>query len=156
MLAQVPNLFNRRAVLLGSGSFCLAGRVLATPTVELEDFGKLARIIDGDSFVLGSGLKVRLANIFAPEKEQDYAKAATLALAALLEGRHIGLSYTGPKRDRYGRALAQVYTLKPDGSPDQWVQLEMIRLGYGRVRSYADTAWQIETCLLYTSDAADE
>jgi endonuclease YncB( thermonuclease family) len=147
VLAQVPNILSRRTILLGGGYFCLAGNAFAAPAGDLEDFGKLARVFDGDSFVLGSGLKVRLANIFAPEKGQDYHRAAASALAALIEGRKIGLSYTGPKRDRYDRALAQVYTLKPDGTPDQWVQSEMVRLGYGRVRSYADTAWKIKTLL---------
>lgn len=145
--AQPSYHLSRRYVLLGGASLCLTGRGGAETVPELEDFGKLARLIDGDSFVLSSGLKVRLANIFAPEKGQDYAKAATSALATLLEGRNIGLSYTGPKRDRYDRALAQVYTLKPDGSKDQWVQMEMTRLGYGRVRSYADTAWRTEALL---------
>lgn len=153
VLAQDPNILSRRAVLLGGSSLILASRASAQTAIELEDFGKLARVIDGDSFVLGSGLKVRLANIFAPEKGQEYAKAAGSALATLMEGRNIGLSYTGPKRDRYDRALAQVYTLQPDGSPDQWVQSEMVRLGYGRVRSYADTAWEIETLLETESTA---
>lgn len=147
VMAQDLKILTRRAVLLGGGSLCLAGYAYAETVAELEDFGKLARVIDGDSFVLGSGLKVRLANIFSPEKTQDYHKAAASALGTLLEGRNIGLSYTGPKRDRYDRALAQVYTLKPDGSADQWVQAEMLRLGYGRVRSYSDTAWKIETLL---------
>lgn len=153
MLAQVPNILSRRAVLLGCGSLCLAGNAFAAPASELEDFGKLARVIDGDSFVLGSGLKVRLANVFAPEKGQEYHRAAASALATLLDGRNIGMSYTGPKRDRYDRALAQVYTLTPGGLPDQWVQSEMVRLGYGRVRSYADTAWEIGT-LLEVEDVA--
>ncbi|CAM3768058.1 thermonuclease family protein [Litorimonas haliclonae] len=153
VLAQDPDILSRRAVLLGGSSLLLTGRAPAQTALELEDFGKLARVIDGDSFVLGSGLKVRLANIFAPEIGQEYAKAASSALATLMEGRNIGLSYTGPKRDRYDRALAQVYTLQPDGSPDQWVQSEMVRLGYGRVRSYADTAWEIETLLEIESTA---
>ena len=154
-MAHVPNILSRRTVLLGGGWFCLARNAFAAPTADLEDFGKLALVFDGDSFVLSSGLKVRLANIFAPEKGQDYAEAAASALSAILKGRNIGLSYTGPKRDRYDRALAQVYTLKPDGSPDQWVQSEMVRLGYGRVRSYADTAWKIETLLNEETAARD-
>jgi len=145
--AQNSYLLSRRVALLGVLSLAIPGWAKAETIPDVEDFGKIGRLIDGDSFVLSSGLKVRLANIFAPEKGQEYSKAATSALSTLLEGRNIGLAYTGPKRDRYDRALAQVYTLKPDGSTDQWVQSEMVRLGYGRVRSYADTAWQIDALL---------
>jgi endonuclease YncB( thermonuclease family) len=114
---------------------------------DFEDFGELARVIDGDSFVLTSGLKVRLANVFAPEEGAPLTKEARNALSTLIASRPLGLAYHGAKRDRYGRALAQVYTLKPDGSRDQWIQSEMIRLGYARVRSYADTAWETANLL---------
>lgn len=107
----------------------------------------MARVIDGDSLVLESGLKVRLANIIAPEKKQPFTHAGRSALEALLKGRKLGLFYVGEKRDRYDRAVAQLFTLRPDGRPDQWVQEEMVRLGYARVRSYASSAWRIAELL---------
>lgn len=121
--------------------------ISATDTPTLEDFGTLARVIDGDSCVLSSGLKIKLAGLIAPEKSDPFFTQSKQALEALLSGRKIGLYYSGRKRDRYDRALAQIFTVRPDGSPDQWIQHEMVRLGYGRVRSHADTAWRIQTLL---------
>jgi len=48
----------------------------------------------------------------------------------------VQLFYGGDKRDRYGRAVAQVYTRGKDVAPDIWVQSEMIRLGLARVLSW--------------------
>ncbi len=139
---------DRRAALLGGLSLAACPSISwANVKPELEDFGKLARVIDGDSFVLTSGLKVRLANIFAPQKSEPFHGEAKAALSTLLAGRNIGLHYVGPKRDRYDRAMAQIYTLRPDGTPDQWIQNELIRAGYARVRSYAESLWQINELL---------
>lgn len=148
--------FTRRGVILTGTAACLWPNLsFAAREIVFEDFGRLARTIDGDSLVLESGLKVRLANIMAPDKRQPFTDAARSALEALLKGRKLGLYYVGPKRDRYERAVAQLFTLRPDGRPDQWVQEEMLRLGYARVRSYATSAWRI-TELLKTEQLARE
>ena len=136
--------FSRRTMMVSGLSLaCLPRIAHANNDFEFEDFGELVRVIDGDSFVLSSGLKVRLANIFAPQKSEPFYEEARSALKNLLSGRQIGLHYAGPKRDRFERAVAQVYTLRPDGRPDQWIQNEMIRAGFARVRSYSESAFQI-------------
>ncbi len=90
----------------------------------------------------GSELSVRLSAIQAPrtaqptEKAWPFAAESKAALAALIQGRHVQLSYGGETRDRYGRAVAQVHTLGVSGQPDFWVQSEMIRLGLARVFSW--------------------
>jgi len=148
---------SRRSAFLGAGAviICPPKPSMAAETIPFEDFGRLARVIDGDSLVLQSGLKLRLANVTAPEKEQPFRDSARSALETLVKGRKLGLYYVGPKRDRYDRAVAQLFTLRPDGRPDQWVQEEMIRLGYARVRSYASSAWRIVD-LLKTENMARE
>lgn len=146
-------LFSRRAALSGGVALSLCPQALWAKPENFEDFGELARVIDGDSVVLKSGLKLRLANIFAPEGRAPLTQESRNALSTLMKGRPLGLAFYGAKRDRYDRALAQVYTLRPDGSPDQWVQSEMIKSGYARVRSYADTAWNIKSLLQIEQEA---
>ena len=132
---------------------------LSLKNLTFEDFGKVARVIDGDSLICESGLRVKLANILAPDgapkQTQRFAKQSSQALEAFVSGRQIGLYYEGPTRDRYDRAMAQVFTLRPDGTADQWLQQELIELGAARVRSYAKSAWQTDVLLKAESVARE-
>ena len=115
-------------------------------TSEAGEVGRVTRIIDGDSFVMalesGEELSVRLSAIQAPRTAQRAAKAWPYAyeskagLSALIKTRQVKLFYSGERRDRFGRAVAQVYTLDKSGAPDLWVQDEMLRLGLARVFSW--------------------
>jgi endonuclease YncB( thermonuclease family) len=108
--------------------------------------GRVARIVDGDSFILaltnGSELSVRLSAIQAPRSAQraarawPYASESRAGLSALIKGRNVKLYYGGETRDRFGRAVAQVFTLDGRDQPDLWVQGEMVRLGLARVYSW--------------------
>ena len=64
----------------------------------------------------------------------DEAKAK---LSDMILGQDVQLFYGGKARDRYDRALAQMYT----SQSETWVQEEMIRAGFGRVYTWPDT-WQ--------------
>ncbi len=118
----------------------------AIPQLKLGEIGHVVRIIDGDSFVMrlegGDELSVRLSAVQAPRTAQRVQKAWPFAseskagLAALIQGRSVQLSYGGERRDRFGRAIAQVYTIDGSGQPDLWVQGEMVRLGLARVYSW--------------------
>ena len=132
-----------------------------TDSSEAGEVGRAVRIIDGDSFVMelesGGELSVRLSAIQAPRTAQraarawPYAYESRAALSALIKNRQVKLFYGGQTRDRYGRAVAQVYTLDRDGVPDLWVQGEMIRLGLVRVFSWRgdgadmDAFYRLET-----------
>ncbi len=108
--------------------------------------GRVVRIVDGDSFVLaldgGEEVSVRLSAIQAPRtalraaKAWPYAYEAKAGLSALIKGRTVQLFYGGETQDRFGRVIAQVYTIDNAGQPDLWVQGEMIRLGLARVYSW--------------------
>lgn len=110
--------------------------------------GRVLRIIDGDSLHLDNGLKVRLAGISAPRLPKtshsghtpDHlgVKAAD-ALEKLTLGKNLRLYYAGATRDRYGRALAQVYTLDTDHNPHTWIQEALLRQGFARVYTWPDT-----------------
>ena len=73
--------------------------------------GRVISVIDGDSVTVllaGRQVKVRLADIDAPEKCQDSGKRARTVLTGLVLNREVQLDVTG--NDAYGRTLARVST----------------------------------------------
>jgi len=58
----------------------------------------------------------------------------------LIGGRDVQLFYGRERRDRYKRAIAQVYSLTSAGKPDLWIQEEMVRLGLARVYTWENEA----------------
>ncbi len=105
------------------------------------------RVVDGDTFVLATGERVRLIGIDTPEMHdspklyrdsekthQDVktiVKLGTLAYEytkSLIEKKRINLEFDVEKEDRYHRLLAYAY-LK-DGT---FINAELIRQGYASV-----------------------
>jgi endonuclease YncB( thermonuclease family) len=69
--------------------------------------GRVARVVDGRSFVLDDGREIRLAAIeVPPAADSPPGEAARAALAAMLEGETIEIRSAATGPDRYGRALA--------------------------------------------------
>ena len=86
---------------------------------------QLDRVIDGDTVSLQNGsqtVRVRLACIDAPEKQQRQGRRATQMLDSMLDGRQIEMQTDGG--DRYGRTVAY---LSVDGHS---VNLAMTRSGW--------------------------
>ncbi len=91
---------------------------------------RVAAILSADSLVLESGLPVRLAAIAAPAAPFDAAAAA--ALGDLVAGRTVEVRLASPDRDRYGRAIAQIFV---PGAPEIWLQAALIERGLLEVRT---------------------
>jgi endonuclease YncB( thermonuclease family) len=109
-------------LMLFAAGECLADALILEP--ESEAFGVVSRVIDGDSLELaisGSQLKIRLAEIDAPERDQPYGSEATAALEKLVQGRGVRIEVVAI--DRYGRTVARVYRGRLD------VNAEMVRRG---------------------------
>lgn len=82
-------------------------------------------VTDGDTIKVLCGrteMKVRLAQIDAPERGQAFGAKAKEALSDLVFGREVRLDL-GPK-DRYGRDIATVWRGRLD------INREMVRLGF--------------------------
>lgn len=71
--------------------------------------GRIAWVIDGDTFRLSSGERIRIADIDAPESRADQAKCAveqargkvvTRAVIPLLKGREVSVERVGRSYDR--------------------------------------------------------
>jgi endonuclease YncB( thermonuclease family) len=74
------------------------------------------------------------AELAPPSDTRRSIDGAEAALSQLIEGRVACLALFEPRRDRYGRLLAQVY--RDDGL---WIQGELLRRGFARVHVTADT-----------------
>lgn len=88
-------------------------------------FGDVIVVIDGDTVLVlrhGHPLKVRLADIDAPEKTQDYGMASRDALMRMVLHRRVEVDTRAI--DKYGRTVA---VLKIDGRN---VDEEMVRQGW--------------------------
>lgn len=134
------------AVLAGGIMLGAASLSMDSPKLKPGEKGRVVEIVDGDTLFLDSGLKVRLSATQAPKlplgrpgfKPWPYGDEAKAALDDLVGGKKVELHYGGKERDRYERALAQIFVPDIDGL---WVQEEMVRMGMARVYTWPDT-WQ--------------
>ena len=84
------------------------------------------KVLDGDTVLVwreagGRPMKVRLADIDAPEKGQEFGEASKQVLAKMLSGRQVRIDPIAV--DAYGRLVARLYT------GDDSVNAELIRRG---------------------------
>ena len=97
----------------------------ARATTYAEISGRVVGITDGDTIRLltpdNQQVKVRLAEIDAPEKDQPYGMKAKQALSALCFSKTVRAVVVD--HDRYGRTVARLYT----GATD--INAEMVRQG---------------------------
>ncbi|EDC2614160.1 thermonuclease family protein [Salmonella enterica] len=87
-------------IILCSGSLCAA---------EIQ--GKVIRVLDGDTIEVlqdNKSVRVRLANIDAPEKKQAFGRWSTNQLKGLVAAQPVTVTYT--QTDRYGRIIGRVFT----------------------------------------------
>ena len=147
--------FESRAAAEGAGYTQSRSRGCAGPDGARDvapDHCQVARIIDGDTFACASGVRVRLLLIDAPETSQEsFGLRAKLALEELVpEGSAVRLRYNVQKVDRYGRALAHVYS---DGT---WVNRVLLRTGYALVTVYPPNVRGVETLRAAADSARQE
>jgi micrococcal nuclease len=103
--------------------------------------GKVARVIDGRSFLLDDGREVRLAAIEVPPMPEPGESgphamaglAAKAALESILTGQTVELQRQGPAADRYGRVIAHVEIIGSGLALP--VGYEMVSRGHARVAS---------------------
>lgn len=73
--------------------------------------GKVIRVLDGDTIEVlqdKKPVRIRLANIDAPEKKQAFGRWSTNQLKSLIAAQPVTVTYT--QTDRYGRVIGRVFT----------------------------------------------
>ena len=87
--------------------------------------GKVVRVIDGDTLVLlvagNKQERIRLADIDAPERGQEFSDKSRQLLSSLAAGKTVRVEYSS--RDQYGRLLGTVYVGRKN------INEEMVRQG---------------------------
>lgn len=134
--------------------------VLALPTdvgAETPHRATVTEIVDGDTVIIDppfvDGNEIRLVGIQAPKlplgrknfPTWPLAPEAKEALSAIVLGKQVELSFTGARRDRYGRWLAHLDVIS--GSDRIWVQGAMLRAGLARVYSFPDNRGRVADML---------
>lgn len=95
----------------------------------------VSRVIDGDTFVLDTGERVRLICIDTPEKGQVGFNEARLKLAEfVMSGGSVTLEKDVSDVDMFGRLLRYVYVDRNGTSIN--VNGELVRLGLAKVSRY--------------------
>jgi len=121
---------NRRQFLAVLACACTLGFASAT---RADFAGPVIAILDGDTIdvlIDRQPVRVRLAQIDAPEKRQAFGTRSRQALSALVFRQSVTVADAG--RDRYGRVLGTVYVSGVN------VNAEMVRQGMAWVyRQYA-------------------
>ena len=74
---------------------------------EIDEKGRVTNIVDGDTFDIDNGERIRLADTSAPEPGESGGSEATSILTSLINGKTVYLD-SDPQRS-YGRLVAVVY-----------------------------------------------
>src|SRR5687767_892413 len=93
---------------------------IAAPVLAETLSGRVVAIADGDTLTVlvdRHQVRVRLADIDAPERKQPFGTRSRLSLAALCFGREARLETTG--KDRYDRLIATVHCAGTDANAAQ-------------------------------------
>ncbi|MCH7909722.1 MAG: thermonuclease family protein [Candidatus Hydrogenedentes bacterium] len=125
-----------------------------TETFPFDSAGPyyVKRVVDGDTFVLEGGVRVRLLGVNTPETKhprrpvEPLGPEATEFTTRHIEGRNITLRFDRERRDRYHRVLAYVYV-------GEWfLNEELILAGYSR----AETKYPFSNAMKRRFKAAEE
>ena len=96
----------------------LAALLVSRPTAAEELYGRVVRVVDGDTIALLDAGRVehrlRLSMIDAPEKAQPFGARAKQALSDMCFGKQ-AKAVIG-ERDRYGRGVATVTCERTDAN----------------------------------------
>ncbi|MEO6509072.1 MAG: thermonuclease family protein [Patescibacteria group bacterium] len=127
--------------------------VYVTPIPQVKgtysQTAKVIEVIDGDTFKIESGEKVRMIGIDTPELHhpskpvQCYAKEALIQTKAIIDGKTVRLVKDISEVDRYGRLLRYVYLPIESTTPtvtqqptELFVNEYLVREGYAHAVTF--------------------
>jgi endonuclease YncB( thermonuclease family) len=98
----------------------------------------VSRVVDGDTFVISSGKRIRLIGVDTPETvnpnvpEEYYGREASNYTKKMLTGKTVYLARDVSNTDRYGRLLRYVYL-----SNGTFYNYSLVKKGYADVTIYS-------------------
>jgi micrococcal nuclease len=114
-----------RAAVIALFLLCFTLQPAAATAAQQEFTGRIVAVTDGDTVKLltpeHEQIRIRLAEIDAPEKRQPYGAKAKAELSGLCFGKTVRAAYVNT--DRYGRTVAHLYVENLD------INADMIRRG---------------------------
>ena len=102
----------------------------------------VARVIDGDTFVLTDSMRVRIIGVDTPElgrfgkPSQPYADSAYLFTKSLIDGKTVKLTFEDNSFDIFGRLLAYVWLTDTNDNDSLFLQAELLKKGFARIKYY--------------------
>ncbi len=104
-------------VILGVGAVAAAAGLVTVrlpeqtgdKPLEAQNRYVVARVLDGDTFELEGGDRVRLLSIDTPEAGEPLHDEAKQLLSKLTLGKPVRLEFATNRRDKYGRLLGYLY-----------------------------------------------
>ena len=103
---------------------------------------RVKRVVDGDTFQLANGARVRMLGVDTPETVkpntpvEPWGPEASARTKALIEGRDVRLEFDKERTDRYGRFLAYVWYHDDRSGEESLLNEELLREGLGRFGDY--------------------
>lgn len=108
---------------------------LSGPSAEADLSCKVVGVSDGDTITAlcqgNEQVKVRLAEIDAPEKAQPFGTKSKQSLSDLCFGKQARIASQG--RDRYGRTIGRMYCFTPGVKTEIDANAEQVRRGFAWV-----------------------
>jgi len=103
---------------------------------------KVARVIDGDTFVLSDSQHLRMLGVNTPEisrlnkPAQPFADSASNFIKSLIDGKRVKLTFDGKTYDIFGRLLCYVWLTNTAGKDSLFIQAELLKAGLARISHY--------------------
>jgi micrococcal nuclease len=122
-----------------------------------QELVKVDSVLDGDTFRLENGEKVRLIGIDAPETHHPrkpieyFGKEATEFAKKMLEGKLVRLELDVQERDQYGRLLAYVFL-----KDSTFVNAELLKQGYAQVATYPPNVKYVDLFIEMQKEAREK
>lgn len=126
---------------------CLLGQSFFIPKEHYYYQVKMqvARVIDGDTFVLTDSTHVRLLGVDTPElnkkdiEDSLFADSAAHFLRRLIDKKTVKLTFDKELYGFYGRLLAYVWLTNKEGRDSLFIQAELLKAGLARMLYYPKT-----------------
>lgn len=128
-------------LLLLSSILSLSGCLGSDEVVpdRMVTLANVTEVIDGDTFVISTGEKVRLIGVDTPERGEAYYEEARQYMVDNVLGRTVGLESDVSDTDRYGRLLRYVWL------NESMVNDDLVLSGLAVSKEYKpDTYYQVQ------------